>query len=119
MFNGLYHAHADTWIIMIVLFVIAFFLLKAGKLKAGKIIHMILRLFYVIMVVSGIGLLISIHFQPIYIIKGLLALWLIGTMEMLLARTKGNTNKPTAVLWIFIVIVLIVIVSIGKGFIHF
>ena len=83
------HLHSSAWAITILLFLIAFFLLKGGKAKGGKIVHMILRLFYVIMIVSGVYLLSALWgFATIYIVKGLLAIVLIGLMEMLLGKAK-------------------------------
>ncbi|MBP3949616.1 DUF1516 family protein [Halalkalibacter suaedae] len=120
LLNIFYQSHTGSWAITILLFVISYFLLKAGKNKASKIVHMILRLFYVIMIVSGIGTLIGYSFTPVYVVKGIIALVLIYAMEMILVRTKkGTLGQQAMTYWILFAITLIVVVLIGFGVITF
>ncbi|GAF64042.1 DUF1516 family protein [Alkalihalobacillus trypoxylicola] len=110
------HLHASSWAIMILLFFITYFLIKGGKAKAGKILHMVLRLFYVVMVVSGGYLLFSMFqygFPTTFFIKALLALVLIGMMEMILTKTKKNTLNKPLLYWLIFIITVIIVPLIG------
>lgn len=121
MVNILYQSHAGSWAIMVILFIISFLLLRQGKSKGQKITQMILRLFYVIMVVSGIGMLMAYQFPLVYVVKGALAIWLIATMELILARSgQGSTQETsTGSYWIQFAIALILVVLIGFNVIRF
>src|SRR5690606_21855116 len=101
-FNALYYTHIDTWGITLLVFFISFFLLTKDKMKAQKITHMILRILFVVMFVTGFGLVISYKFALITIVKMLFALWLIASMEMILIKAKKN--QPTSVVWVQFVI---------------
>ncbi|WP_209121955.1 YisL family protein [Alkalihalobacillus sp. BA299] len=115
MYTGLLHTHSSSWAITVLLFFIAYFLLKGNKEKGAKIVHMVLRLFYVIMVVSGIGLLIQWNFAFTYVLKGVLAISLIYFMEILLVRTKKGVldGKQQAYYWIMLIATLMLVVLIG------
>ncbi|MED1564330.1 hypothetical protein AJ85_12220 [Alkalihalobacillus alcalophilus ATCC 27647 = CGMCC 1.3604] len=114
------HLHSSAWAITVLLFIIAFFLIKGGKAKAGKILHMILRLFFVIMLVSGIYLLFALWgFAAMYAVKGLLAIALIGLMEVILTRTKKGTLNNAGVLWGAFIIILIIVPLMGFRVISF
>lgn len=121
MENILYQSHAGSWAIMVLLFIVAFILLKRGHTKGQKITQMILRLFYIIMVVTGVGMLISYKFPLIYIVKGILAIWLIAVMELILARSGQETAQgaSTGSYWVQLVISLIIVVLIGFNVISF
>lgn len=120
LLNIFYQSHTGSWAITILLFVISYFLLKSGKNKASKIVHMILRLFYVIMIVSGIGTLIGYSFVAVYAVKGIIALVLIYAMEMILVRTKkGTLGQQAMTYWILFIVTLIVVVLIGFEVITF
>lgn len=115
MLNIFYQSHIGSWAITILLFVISYILLKAGKNKGAKILHMILRLFYVIMVVSGVGMIIG-GYPHIYMVKGLIAIVLIYSMEMLLVRTaKGTIGSKAGMYWGIFVVALIIVVLMGYG----
>ncbi|ARK31545.1 DUF1516 family protein [Halalkalibacter krulwichiae] len=120
MVTGMYHAHVDSWWLTILLFVIAYFLLKAGKQKGAKIVHMILRLFYVIMIFSGVTLLISLQFPFVYVLKGILALVLIYAIEMILVKTKkGTIGSRAPMYWGLFALTLVLVVLLGMGIISF
>lgn len=111
------HSHASAWFITLLLFAVGNIFLRKGNGKALKITHMILRLFFVIMVITGIGMIVGFQFPAIYILKGLLAIILIGLMEMILVRTgKGKNTKP---LWLSFVCVLPIVLLIGFNVIRF
>ncbi|PFA66444.1 hypothetical protein CN378_14215 [Bacillus sp. AFS015802] len=107
------HAHITTWVVAIILFFVAFGLHSAGKKKGMKIVHMILRLFYLLIILTG-ALLFWKHqgINPaLYGIKGLVGIWVIGMFEMILVRT--NKGKSTNVLWILMVVSLLLVLYLG------
>ncbi|MFE5320997.1 DUF1516 family protein [Paenibacillus sp. NPDC056579] len=111
MFNIFYQSHAGSWLLTVILFVLSVIF------SNQKVTLMIQRLFYLIMLVSGIGMLAILGFPLLFILKGVLAIILIGLMEMIVARRRRK--QPTAPMWIGFIIVLIIIVLIGYGVISF
>ncbi|WP_050616348.1 YisL family protein [Bacillus testis] len=106
MFHLFNSFHASSWAILLVAFFLTYFL------ENKKIMSIILRLFYVVMLVSGIGMLTIMEFPMHFVVKGILAILLIGLMEMLLARQKKQSSSPL-VLWILFIIDLILIILLG------
>ncbi|WP_346244036.1 DUF1516 family protein [Shouchella clausii] len=121
MLNLLFQSHAGLWRITILLFFLAFILLKIGKPKGKKITQMLLRLLYVIMIVSGLGMLIVLKFPWLYVIKGILALWLIWTMELILSKSvaRKESSPSTKGYWIQFLIALILVIWIAANMIRF
>ncbi|RXZ80653.1 DUF1516 family protein [Paenibacillaceae bacterium] len=117
LINIFYQSHAGSWAFLVILFVIAFVLFKIGIAKGGKIVHMILRLFYIIMLVSGVGTLIGYGFPLMYIIKGILAFFMIGLMEMVLGRTQRK--EPAGMFLILLIFFVAIVVLMGYGVISF
>ncbi|MFD0620049.1 MULTISPECIES: DUF1516 family protein [Paenibacillus] len=111
VFNIFYQSHAGSWAILVLMFVISCIF------KRQKVTPMITRLFYLIMLVSGIGMLVKLNFPLMYIVKGILALGLIGMMEMIMGRLRRN--EPTMMFWIILVVLLALIVCMGYGVISF
>ncbi len=107
------HAHITAWVLALVLFFVANSLHKSGKAKAAKIVHMILRVLYIIVFATG-GMLVHTLFsmQPVeYIAKVLIGLWLIAAMEMVLVRTvKGKETKS---LWIQFYVAVVLVILLG------
>jgi hypothetical protein len=107
------HAHITTWVIALILFLVALGLHNAGKKKGMKIVQMILRLFYILIIVTGAMLFFT--FQEIspmwYGIKFLVGIWVIAMLEMILV--KANKGKKTGVFWILLIIALIIILYLG------
>ncbi|MEW8969505.1 YisL family protein [Mesobacillus jeotgali] len=102
------HAHMTAWFLALVLFFVALGLHKSGKEKGAKIVQMVLRLFYVLILLTGFGLLFSININLMYVLKAAVGLWVIAMLEMILIRTKKN--EKASILWIqFIVAVLLVL----------
>ncbi|MFA8439386.1 DUF1516 family protein [Pueribacillus sp. YX66] len=114
-YNALFHAHADMWIVVLLLFLISYILVRYDKVKAQKITHMILRLFFVIMFLSGLGLVITYKFMLMAIVKMLFGIWLIASMELILVRARKG--KSTVSFWIQFMISLIAVLIIGYRFI--
>ncbi|RFB18303.1 DUF1516 family protein [Bacillus sp. HNG] len=107
------HAHITSWAVAIILFVIAAtFLNKAGKEKSQKIVKMILRLFYLFILATGLLLLFGgVEINGEYIGKAILGVLTIGFMEMILARS--SKQKPTGLFWGLFIVVLILTIALG------
>ena len=52
------HAHITAWVIGLILFIVALFLYQSGKQKGFKIAQMSLRLFYLLIIASGVMLFV-------------------------------------------------------------
>lgn len=104
-------AHVLTWIIGLVLFALSFGLHKAGKEKGSKILHMVLRVVYILIIGSGIGLIAKTGMDFMHTIKMLVGIWVIGMLEMVLIRTKKGESTKT--LWILLVVSFILVLVIG------
>ncbi|MEL3973035.1 YisL family protein [Rossellomorea oryzaecorticis] len=107
------HAHITTWVIAIILFFVAVRLHNAGKAKGMKVVQMILRLFYLLIILTG-ALLFWKHqgINPaLYGIKALVGIWVIGMLEMILVRM--NKGKSTKMFWIQLIIALIIVLILG------
>lgn len=101
------HLHITVWVIGIILFLI-------GAMKPNKGLHMALRLFYILIIITGGALFIEAmdYGQGMnYGIKFLLGLLVIGMMEMVLVnQSKG---KSTTVFWILFAIFLFLTLFYG------
>lgn len=94
MLSNTTHLHITAWAIGIILFFVAYFMNPAAK--GRKITHMILRLFYLIIIASGLFLFIGNHqlSEMGYGIKLILGVVVIAMMEMALVKTaKGQNGK--------------------------
>ncbi|MDQ0198142.1 YisL family protein [Neobacillus ginsengisoli] len=106
------HAHVTAWFLALILFVIALFLHKSGKAKGFKIIQMILRVLYLIIIATGIGLLMQVyHIDWKYILKAVGGLWVIGLFEMILSRVAKN--RRTSVFWVQFVVAFLLVLYLG------
>ncbi|WP_227936756.1 DUF1516 family protein [Alkalihalobacillus deserti] len=121
MINAMSAAHGDSWYVTILLFVITYILIKMGVSKGAKILHMILRLFYIIMIFSGVVLLMNVwDFALLYVIKGILAIVLIYAMEMILVKTKkGTIGSRAPMYWGLFIVSLVVVALLGLQVITF
>lgn len=111
MYNILYQSHAGSWALLLIFFFLSYFLQKQ------KWLAMITRLFYLIMLISGIGMLFLLKFPLVFIVKGLLAILLISFMELILVKKKQE--KPHTLFWILFVIDLILVILLGFKVISF
>ncbi|OIJ15216.1 hypothetical protein BKP35_05045 [Anaerobacillus arseniciselenatis] len=121
-YEAFYHPHAYSWVLLVTLFVVSFMLYRKQAAKPAKITHMILRLFYVIMLSTGIALLVLNEFPIITFVKAVFAIYFIYLMEQILGRTKEHGtdyDENTSRQWFFLVSTLIVIVLIGYDVISF
>ncbi|KMM36338.1 DUF1516 family protein [Guptibacillus hwajinpoensis] len=111
MYNILLQSHAGSWAILVLLLVVSYFAPKQ------KITPMIQRLFYLIMIISGVGMLVMLGFPLLYVFKGILAIMLIGFMEVIVGRRKRS--ESTKKFWIGAIVLLLVILAIGYNLISF
>nr|WP_040227782.1 YisL family protein [Bhargavaea cecembensis] len=111
MFTDTTHLHIFTWVVGIILFVIAAVMAKGSK--GRKIAHMILRLFYILIIITGAFLFFkwSSSDAMLYGIKFLMGIVTIGLMEMTLIRQ--NKNKPATVMVVLFIISLLVTMFLG------
>jgi peptidoglycan/LPS O-acetylase OafA/YrhL len=111
------HLHITTWVIALILFFVA--VISSKKLTA---VHMTLRLFYILVIVSGAllffeyrDLIVKIHDSGmIYDMKFLFGILLIGGMEMVLVGK--NKGKKPIVGWIIFAVSLVAVLLLGTGF---
>ncbi|MEA1851615.1 YisL family protein [Cytobacillus sp. OWB-43] len=103
------HAHLTTWIVAFILFFVALSLQKNGK---DKVVHMILRLFYLLIIATGVGMLFSIsNIDIMYVLKALVGLWIISMWEMILIRNKKG--KRTTILWVQLIVAFLLVLYLG------
>ncbi|HWK21941.1 MAG TPA: YisL family protein [Ureibacillus sp.] len=106
--TGSTHLHVTTWVVALILFFVAAF---ASKSKG---IHMALRLFYILVIITGGALFIEAMDYGMgmqYGIKFLLGILVISMMEMILVRK--SKNKPTTTFWVLFVIFLLAVLFMG------
>lgn len=102
--------HIYSWSITLILFIIT--LILTGKPKPQKIFHMILRLFLLITLLTGIGLLAGVFgFHGIYLLKGALGIILLILIEMVVTKTRDH--EPVTLWWIAFAIDIILVGWIG------
>lgn len=105
------HMHIFTWVVGVVLFLVAASM--ANGTKGKKITHMILRLFYVLIIITGAALFFK-HMSidsMLYGIKFVLGILTIGFMEMVLVR--GSKGKNTGLMWILFIVALLATMFVG------
>lgn len=93
------HLHITTWVIALVLF----FIVALGS-KKSKGLSMVLRLFYILIIITGGALFFKYRSGVDYDMKFLFGILVIGMMEMILSRQ--SKNKSTTVFWILFAIFL-------------
>lgn len=102
------HLHITTWVVGIVLFLIA---ALSGKQSKG--LHMALRLFYILIIITGAALFFKFAAanQMLYGMKFLFGILVIGMMEMVLVRQKKN--KATGMFWALFAVFLFITFFLG------
>ncbi|MFJ7365043.1 YisL family protein [Peribacillus frigoritolerans] len=101
------HMHITAWVIGIILFFVTYSMLKGENPKA-KMLHMITRLFYLLIFLTG-GMLIT-DFGA-YAVKLIVGIIVIAAMEMVLVRTKKG--KSTGAMWILFIVALVFVLYLG------
>lgn len=113
--SDMIHMHITTWVLGLLLFFVAYSMYTAGK--KGKGVHMVLRVMYIFIIISGFMVYQGImeyatdEMNMLYGIKMFIGLLVIVTMELVLVRT--SKKKPTGVIWALFIIALIVVLYLG------
>ncbi|AIG24734.1 YisL family protein [Brevibacillus sp. 7WMA2] len=111
-YEAMLASHVGGWEAALVLLILAYVFYRLDKNKIAKILHMILRLMYIIIVVFGAMLLFKFYLSDIrFIIKGLLGVCTIGLMEMALVR--ADKHKPNFIFFVGSLVLLVIVVLIG------
>jgi hypothetical protein len=107
------HMHLTAWVLALILFFVAIGLYKAGKHRGFKIIHMILRVFYLLIIATGAELIFRWlgTITPLYWVKIILGILVIAFFEMVLVFTKKG--KSTVLPWLLLVIAFVATVYLG------
>lgn len=88
------HLHITTWVVALILLFVSYSLYSSGSAKGAKITHMILRLFYILIILTGAELFVRFaNWNGEYAGKMILGIITIGLMEMLLIRKKKKINR--------------------------
>lgn len=106
------HMHITSWVVAFILLFVASAMYGQGKMKPGKIVHMVLRLFYLLLIGSGVALFLDYTNYPTNLFVKLIAgLWAIVAMEMI--AVAGSKEKPAGIWWIQLVIAAGVAIYLG------
>lgn len=104
--------HITAWLLALILFVIALILNKNGKAKGFKVVQMILRVLYLLIIITGGMLLFSTsHIGLLYILKAAVGLWIIGLFEMILMKAAKKDSSVS--LRIQFVIAFLLVLYLG------
>lgn len=111
------HLHVTSWVLAFILFAVAYILHKQGKAKGAKIVQMILRLDYLLILYSG-GALLANYFggsamMGEAIFKGIAGIWAVLAMEMILV--KMSRRESTKSWWIQVIIAIVITIALGFG----
>ncbi|KYG34412.1 DUF1516 family protein [Alkalihalobacillus trypoxylicola] len=109
--------HQSSWIFIVILFLTSYILYSKQKVKAGDLTQFALRLFFIVMVISGGVLVTAYNFHPFYVTKGVIALIMMGIMESSNVRRKKGTKS--ILLFLVGIVLLIVIILMGLRVISF
>ncbi|WP_163583368.1 YisL family protein [Gracilibacillus saliphilus] len=114
------HMHITAWVVGLILLLVSYAMYKNGN-KSGKIVHMILRLVYLLIIITGF--LLFINNTGVYtnsagilgevIVKMIAGIWVIGAMEMVLNKT--NKAKPAKSAWIQLIVAFLIVLILGFG----
>lgn len=104
------HMHITAWALGIILFFVAYSMYTSGKQAKG--IHMVVRLLYILIIVSGLLVYKGVNWMPmLYGIKMLVGVWVIASMEMVLV--KASKRKATGAFWTQFVIAFLIVLYLG------
>ncbi|CAM3825250.1 YisL family protein [Alkalicoccus chagannorensis] len=108
------HSHSLFWLVSVVLFVLIAVFYRSGRAKPAKIMHMVLRVFYILLLITGIAMIIMNPYWAT-VVKGMLAFWLIFVMELIATRSGKGTLQGTqkTVFWIQFIVALVVVLIFG------
>src|SRR5699024_7818482 len=103
-----------AWVVAFILLFVVTAMYKNGNNKPGKILHMILRLDYLLILYSGGSLFADYSsMSGELIIKVLAGVWAIVSIEMI--TVKMGKEKPAKSWWIQFVIAAVIAIALGFG----
>lgn len=109
------HLHVTAWVVAFILLIVAIVLHKKGNEKAAKIVHMILRLDYLVILYSGGDLLMNyLNGSPLMaeaIVKGIAGIGVIAGMEMTLGKIKDGDSAKVG--WIVLLVSFLITLVLG------
>ncbi len=106
------HAHLTAWILALILFFVALSLHGKGKEKGFKVLKMIVRVMYLLIIGTGIQLLLGVDtIGMLYIAKAAVGLWIVVLLELILNRKGANVKAN--VLWIQLAVAFILVLFLG------
>ncbi|WP_215144534.1 DUF1516 family protein [Exiguobacterium qingdaonense] len=105
MFQTLYSIHASVWLLLIISFFATYLFTNR------KIIKVIFRTFALLMLSTGISMLYLMSFPLTFSVKGVLAVILVASMEILIARKVRHQN--TIFIWFIFGFTLVLILLLG------
>ncbi|CDZ99173.1 hypothetical protein BN1048_00298 [Jeotgalicoccus saudimassiliensis] len=114
------HLHLTAIIVAVILFIAVYGMYKKNNTrdnKAAFITHMVLRVFYLIVLFSGLMVYVG-NMEGIsnsgghmtYGIKVLLGILTIGFMEMAIVRLKKNSAKATVLMVICLAVIIATVI---------
>lgn len=110
------HLHVTGWALAFILLFVVTVFYNQGKAKPGKILHMVLRLMYLVIIGTGVYMLISFTYSGAsqigeLVIKVIAGLWAIVAIELITVKTaKGKSTKAW---WIQFIIAAILAIVLG------
>ncbi|TSB46175.1 DUF1516 family protein [Alkalicoccobacillus porphyridii] len=107
-----YKIHVATWPLILILFTIIFVSNKIGLLFFNRMLRTLLWFLYVLSMLSGTAVLYAYQFPAQYVIKGLISLILIYSMEVILRKTKRK-QRGTSIYWFIGFAALSIILLLG------
>ena len=114
------HLHITAIVVSIILYLVVYFMYRGNNTadnKVAKILHMVLRLFYLIVLFSGLMIYVGnmegisnsgSHMQ--YGIKVLLGLLSVVFMEVSIVRLKKQSTSATMLMILTLVLIIATIV---------
>ncbi|PRO64876.1 YisL family protein [Alkalicoccus urumqiensis] len=110
------HSHSLFWLIAFITFTLSVVFSGKGKAKPAKIMHMILRLCYILLLITGISMIVM-NFYWATFVKGLLAFWLIFMMELIAVRSSKGIleGRQKTTFWIGFAAAVTLVFIFGYG----
>jgi len=106
------HLHITAWVIAFILLFVVTLLYRKDNFKTGKILHMILRLDYLLILFSGGSLFFDYSkYSGELFIKVIAGLWTIVAMEMI--TVKAGKGKSTKVWWVQFAVAALIAIILG------
>lgn len=104
------HAHLTSMLLALILFILVY--VQLGKGKNPKVLQMILRVMYVLIIITGLMIFFGLYeINFLYVLKLIVGLVVIGVFEMLISwKQKG---KPTGPMWIAFVLAFVAVLLLG------